>query len=869
MRLTTESYEYMAIKPSKFRVAPHHPGFLTGMLFATKCRAIGFLAAWGLLLPIAGFAQFLSPGCTQADASSSANCSQIVDSSTQTIPVRPAATLDPRNSDSQQPYVDSAGISPNRSDRRPPVPDVFPADPITDFQQLAKLSTSELLPIFGRDFFERAPSTFAPSDQISGLSDYLLGPGDEILLRLWGPESSNSRLTVDPSGAIYIPKVGAVHVAGLRYDQLETALGTEIDRIYKNYRFSVSLGQLRSIQVYVVGEARRPGAYTISSLSTILNALFVSGGPNVQGSLRHIQVRRGSEALPEFDLYDLVLRGNKSKDVRLQTGDTIFIPAVGPQVAIGGSVRHPAIYELDRETSVEDLLQLAGGFSATAFKGQLRIERIDADRERKAMTLALDPAGRGMVLRDGDILYANHISAGYEKSVTIRGNLANPGRFAWHEGMRLSDVIPDRLSLLTNDYWRNRDRLGVPVPLFEPMTMSENARSSAPRSTNELNPAPSSSGPSVGTIARTPRQSSKPEFEIGETPVDASSQVGALNSAGVVPQQDLKPSEPAIGNEISIPAAEIDWSYAVIERLDQDTLKSSLVPFNLGKLVLDNDPSQNLELKPGDVVTILSQNDVLTPQDTQTKYVRLEGEFISSGVYSVGPNETLDLLVQRAGGLTAKAYLYGSSFSRESARIFQQQRLNEYISSLSADMDRASAVRAASSPTGVLDPNALAEQRTLVAQLRLLRATGRVVLEFRPDSADIASIPKIPLENGDVFRIPTTPNTVSVVGAVYGQNVFLYTPTRKLEDYVALAGNPNRIADIKRTFIIRADGSIYSRDRAQHLLSNDLESTRIHPGDAIVIPEKLIKPNSMKTLLDYSQILASFGLAAAAINVIK
>ena len=593
-------------------------------------------------------------------------------------------------------------------------------------------------------------------------------------------------------------------------------------------------------------------------------------------------MRRGGATLPEFDLYDLVLRGDKSNDVRLEAGDTIFIPALGSQVAIAGSVGHPAIYELSRETTLGGLLQLAGGFSATAQKGQLRLERIDADQVRKAMTVALDETSRNMPLRDGDVVFANHISPAYEDSVTIRGNLANPGRFAWHEGMRLHEIIPDRLSLLTNDYWRARDRLGVPVPLFEPSIRNpqgqqpqipQGANAGAPgQFASQLSIAGLEQRPSQGLLQATQQQALAEQQQTAqeEEPQSLNSaRVATMSSPGVVAQQDLQSGGQETKNQIAIPAAEINWSYAVIERLNPETLKSSLVPFNLGKLVMEHDASQDLELRPGDVVTILSQNDLLTPQDSQTKYVRLEGEFVAAGVYSVEPDETLDEVVARAGGLTPKAYLYGSSFTRESARVFQQQRLDEYVSTLSADMDRASAIRAASATTGIMDPNALAQQRTLVTQLRQLRATGRVVLEFHADSTGIQSIPKIPMENGDVFRVPTRPNTVSVVGAVYGQNVFLYSPDRKLENYIALAGNPNRYADFKRTFIIRADGSIYSRERAQHLLSNDFESAPIHPGDAIVVPEKPIKPSNTKTLLDYSQILASFGLAAAAVNVVR
>ena len=307
----------------------------------------------------------------------------------------------------------------------------------------------------------------------------------------------------------------------------------------------------------------------------------------------------------------------------------------------------------------------------------------------------------------------------------------------------------------------------------------------------------------------------------------------------------------------------------MVERLDPNTLRTSLVPFNLGKLVLDHDPTQDLALQPDDVVTILSEADIPVPQDQRTKFVRLEGEFAAAGVYSVGPNETLADVVAHAGGLTSKAYLYGSSFERESARVFQQQRLDEYITQLSTDMERSLAVRTASSDSGIADPTALAEQRSLIDQLRQLRATGRIVLEFTPASAGGSSIPRLPLENGDVFRVPSRPNTVSVVGAVYGQNVFLFNPDRRVQDDLTLAGKPNRIADSKHSFIIRADGSIFSRERAQGVWENRFNTAHINPGDAIVVPEKLVKPTALRQLLQYSQVLSSFGLAAAAINVVR
>lgn len=806
-----------------------------------------------------------------------------------------------------QVYVDNAGVqaSSQRDNSRRSELNQLPPDPITDLQRLAKASTGELLPVFGRDLFRKAPSTFAPPDQLSPLPSYVIGPGDQILLRLWGHDSLNSQLTVDNSGSIYVPQVGAIHVAGLRFDQLDAQIRSELSRTYHNFNLSINLGLLRSIQVYVVGEARQPGAYTLGSLSTVLNALLVSGGPNVQGSLRHVQVRREGQAPLEFDLYDLILSGDKSKDIRLQTGDTIFVPSVGPQVALAGSVRHPGIYELRANVDVAALIALAGGFSSTASRAQISLDRIEDGQVRHSLSVSLNTAGMFMTLLDGDVLYVNHITRGYEQSVTIRGNLANAGRFPWHAGMKLSEIIPDRSSLLTNGYWRERNRLGVPTPLFEPLDLyppipssalhtRENENQNVPRQErNQFTSSSSSESPNstqesnqvgdfsqlIGVKADSPNASApvvgaELQQDTDMNPRTRQNSGDASLGRGALAEEQDATSSPSLAsrgilNKIQIPAPEIDWSYAVIERRDPNTLKSSLLPFNLGRLVQDHDRTQDLELQAGDVVTILSQMDVHVPIDEQTKYIRLEGEFVEAGSYSVRPDETLADVVRRAGGLTSKAYLYGSSFTRETARLLQQQRLDQYVSTLSIDMERAAAVRTVSSTTGITDPNALVQERDLVTQLKQVRATGRIVLEFRPDSTGVQMVPALALEDGDVFRVPPRPLIVSVIGAVNGPNIFLYNSSRRVEDYLLLAGDSNRIADSKHAFIIRADGAIYSRERAQGVWSNSFLRAQINPGDTIVIPEKLIRPSAIRNIIDYSQIFSQFALGAAAINVVR
>src|SRR5215813_278165 len=333
-------------------------------------------------------------------------------------------------------YTD-LGNTQNQNANRNQQPLTVPAppEPLTEFQKFVAGTTGEVLPIFGANLFRNVPSTFAPVEQIPVTPDYIIGPDDELRIRVWGQVNFNADVRVDRSGSVYLPQVGAIHVAGLPFSSLDQHLRSEIGRVFRNFDLTVDAGQLRSIQIFVVGQARRPGSYTVSSLSSLVNALFASGGPSTQGSLRHIQLKRQGKTITDFDLYDLLVNGDKSKDAQLLPGDVIFIPPAGPQVALTGSVRRPAIYELrDDGTTLQQLLEAAGGASTTAANSRISIERTQDHQAREAMEVAFDTAGLGTTLRDGDILRVMSLAPHYQKTVTLRGNTANPGRFSWHEG---------------------------------------------------------------------------------------------------------------------------------------------------------------------------------------------------------------------------------------------------------------------------------------------------------------------------------------------------------------------------------------------------------------------------------------------------
>ena len=814
-----------------------------------------------------------------------------------------------------------------------PSQEPLPLDPPTEFQQMVANSTGKMLPIYGSKLFRTLPSTFAPLNQVPVTPDYLIGPNDELLIQAWGQVTMNGRFVVDRSGAISLPQVGTVHVAGLRYDQLQPFIKGSDGRTLRNFDLNVNMGQLRSIQVFIVGQARRPGTWTLSSLSTLVNAIFSTGGPAPSGSLRDIQLKRGGKTITNFDLYDLILNGDKSKDVALLPGDVIYIPPVGPQIAVAGSVNSPAIYELKpgEETTVSDALKLAAGLTSVAAGEKLRLERVDERQIRSVINVPLTAEGRSTRLKDGDLIEIEAVVNQYKNSITLRGNVANPGRYGWRSGMRVKDLLPNKEALITRDYWLKRSQLGQPgmsyIPTCAPATpygipslrygipigedgedayWRYSSRNSAsypglvglPLVNNDGSQTPNQNSPSLtttndGTVisdggldcgkqtgsrdyvpvvndrgvnntsqvpAGTTQNVQNSSTKVSSASASIGTTVSSASSGQFLPKNDVKLSEP-----------DINWAYAVIERQSKENLTTALFPFNLGRLVLEGDDSQNLELLPDDVVTIFSKADIGVPQTQQTRFVRLEGEFISSGIYSVRPGETLRQLLRRAGGLTSDAYLYGSEFTRESTRRVQQQRLNEYVEQISLQAS-TNATNNVGRALSAQDTAALAAQQSqtqnIITSLRNARATGRIVLELPPDASSIDQLPDLALEDGDKFIVPRVPSTVSVDGAVYNQNSFLYDPHRRLGDYIRLAGGANRDADKNRAYVIRAGGAVISKQYSSSLRGSGFDSVRLFPGDTVVIPLNLDKGKTMRMIVDIAQIVGQFGIAIAAANTV-
>ncbi|MDZ7892202.1 MAG: polysaccharide biosynthesis/export family protein [Rhodoferax sp.] len=700
---------------------------------------------------------------------------------------------------------DSAPIASPKPVIRPQLP--------SQFQRFVQESTGKLLPIYGSDFFESQQSTADSTLPVP--AEYILGVGDEVRVQIWGAVDYSGSHTIDRNGQISIPKVGTFSLIGLPVQDLDRALRSQVGKVFTNFQLSATLGRLKSIQVYVVGQVRAPGPHKVPGMGTVVNALFASGGPANSGSMRNIQVKRAGRLIAVFDLYDLISKGDKGQDIALQAGDVIVVPPVGPRVAVTGALDQAAIYELKATgTTVAEVLSSGGGVPTLAQTQKALLERIDASQTppRQVQELSLQGDGSKYALRDGDLLTLLPISQAFGNAVTLQGAVAEPLRYRWAAGMRVSDLIPEREALITAAYYKKKNLL---------------VQNIGPDSRN-----PESSRAGSKTLSR----------------------IGATDE-------------------------QINWDYAVVERLDKGQLVSRLIPFNLKKAVVDKDPANNLELLAGDVVTILSHNDLRLPQEKQSRMVRVEGEVPAPGVYQALPGETMPQLLRRIGGITAHAYVFGIEFSRESVRQRQQENIEALIRRLESQAQAQISATAANSksPEAVAQAQLVLQQqqaqlKAQIERLKTLRSNGRMALELNTAAATLAALPSVVLEEGDRIVVPATPSHVSAFGSVNNENVFLYRPGKTVGEIVKSAGLTED-AEPDQAFVLRADGSIVARRDRSGFFGGGFESVVVMPGDTLVVPAQIDRESrynfTVRALKDWTQILSNLGLGLAAIRTLR
>jgi len=401
------------------------------------------------------------------------------------------------------------------------------------------------LEIFGHKLFERPPSTFAPITAVPVSNDYVIGPGDEIVILMWGRLDATYTLVVDNEGVINFPRVGPLTVAGLTFGEVKKLIKVKGEAI-TGVNVNVSMGKLRTIQVFVLGEVKSPGLYTVSSLATVGNALLTSGGPTTLGSLRRIELKRQGKVMSAIDVYDFLLKGDISADIRLMPGDVIFVPQAGPLVWVSGNVKRPAVYELKDRKDLKTALDLGGGLKPRAYNQRIQIERAYENRKQVVVDISYEELKEKKIpLQDGDLIRVFSILPKVMNAVYLYGNVLRPGEYSWDPGLRVLDILPNVESLDLDTY----------------------------------------------------------------------------------------------------------FDYALIKRYRIEDMKAELIPFDLGRLLLQRDQAQNIALKPLDEVYVFHKR-----LFEDREYAVVKGEVRKPGRYFIEDMKIRDLIL-KAGDLTNDAYL--------------------------------------------------------------------------------------------------------------------------------------------------------------------------------------------------------------------
>ena len=554
-------------------------------------------------------------------------------------------------------------------------------------------------------------------------------------------------------------------------------------------------------------------------------------------------------------------------------------------MAISGSVNTPAIYEMKENSTLNDLIEVAGDLSTVADTSKITIDRFVEHQARQTLEFPYDQQSRALPLKDGDIVRVFSIVPRFEDTVTLRGNVANPGRYPWKPGMRVRDLIPDAQALLTRRYWRNRAAIvngrateypvgpeRTTVAASQPQAAgapSGTSSASAPNSSSSITPlgvpdATGSSNQADSFFAQSQGNTSGGETaRPGETAAVASRQQAQTSGINTNPNMVRD-----IAEDVRRYAPEINWDYAIIQRVNPQDLTSTLLWMSPRKAIIEHNEESNLELRPGDIVTIFSQRDISVPQADRSQYVIVEGEVMRPGVYKLETNETLRSVLQRAGGLTSEAYVYGSQLTRESARIDQQKSLDELASTMEVQIRQSAVTTAASTTPGDL-PQLLAAQEAIISQLRNTRASGRVALPVKPKDKSITDFPDMIMEDSDRLTIPHTPSTVSVVGDVYNPGSFIYEAHNTAGAYLEIAGKGKPQSDLHHAFVLRANGVVVAANNVNGLFTGSkFERVRLYPGDQIVVPYKLPTGAFVRGLQNWTQISSQLAITAAALAVV-
>jgi protein involved in polysaccharide export with SLBB domain len=698
-------------------------------------------------------------------------------------------------------------------------------------------------------------SVNAPLDIPLG-PDYIVGPGDSLTINLWGGLTQSIIRVIDREGKIFLPEAGSIQVAGLSLGEAEKQIRAALTKQYRDAQVSVTVSRLHSVRLYVVGDVQRPGGYDVSVLATPLSALYAAGGPTSVGSLRILKHYRGQQLIEEIDLYDFLLHGVQKNAFHFESGDTLQIPPAGPQVAISGAIKRPAIYELKSgESTLSSVIEDAGGLTAAASLGHITVERIDANQKRETLTLKDsdssnpkigDAALRSFAVQDGDRIHLAPILPYSERVIYLQGHVVRPGRLPYRDGMRLSDVLHSYQDLLPEPAVHGELVRLVPPDLhaediafnLPDVLIGNDNLTLQPFDTIRVFGRYEEDTPTVTIHGEVLRPGTYPLSQ-GMTAAQLVRMAGGFKRDALLDTADLTSYRVEDGNRVS----------------------GALATVRIGSAVGGIEPSADVNLKAGDILTIHQ----ITGWNDIGQSVTIRGQVRFPGNYGFHEGERLSSILRRSGGMRDTAYPEGAVLIRDQVRELEEKSRTELIRQIETNSAAARlGPTVGAGDTGGRLQIIKAQQDQAVEELKNHPATGRMVIHIDADINSWANTPAdIEVRRGDVLTIPKRPGFVLVTGQVYNATALTFSPGKTAAWYLARAGGSNNTANKKEIFIIRANGSVIGRHSGGGWFDADVLSTRLSPGDVVVVPQKIIGSSLIwRNLLTTAQLASSIAITA-------
>lgn len=656
--------------------------------------------------------------------------------------------------------------------------------------------------IFGRSLFQGGNQSFEPAMNIPTPVNYVLGPGDELVVDIWGATTNLHQLEVGPEGTVTIDNLGPVYVHGLTMEQAESRIIEKLKQLYRGLRpgqsdqntfARVSLGRVRSIQVTVIGEVETPGSYTVSSLATVFNVLYKSGGPSMIGSFRQVEVIRANKILSTLDIYDLLLRGDQSNNVRLQDQDVIRVATIQNRVEVSGQVRRPGLYEVTSEETLEQLIEFAGSFTNSAYTQEIRIKR-NTEKEIKMLTVGGSDSD-SFTLKSGDVIEVDQILDRFENRVSINGAVWRPGDFELTEGMMLSELIA-QADGVKPDVFRTRAVINRLTENFDYSIVSFNVDQvlNNPGSYDIL------LQPEDRVIIKSIHEM-REELEV--------SLGGEVKEKGKFQYRKGMTLEDLIlmadGFTASASEARIEVNRRILGEAAPQQRGSELAEifvFGVERDLSLADEAKSFELEPFDQVYVRARPDY----HVQDK-IRIEGQVMFPGEYTLSDrNERISDLIRRAGGLTDEAYVKGATMLRS------QKQLER----IEADIELGAQI--------LVDKDGNQQKYIGINMPEILK---------RPGTTD-----DIFLRPGDVVSIPSELQTVLVSGGVLRETEIRHNKGKRLKYYIKGSGGYAQNARRSKAYVVYANGDVETKSNFLFFAA----SPKIEPGAEIVVPEKVERP---------------------------